>query len=203
RHSVGEFLEREMMKENLPCQLVRGRSCLDQPEIVRAIHLMRLLYNTKDQLSLEQFVAEEVDEVTFARIKALQHEEALSDFRTALDRFRKYDWVPEQERRQVERVIGLITNLMVFKAGGGKRRLSDLFAEILNSLGNQEVLTLAKHAEDLTDPIFYNRMPDAARALAETESVQRPIVVWAHDRELGHLGAEMLKRALGVDALTL
>src|SRR5262249_53704979 len=42
-----------------------------------------------------------------------------------------------------------------------------------------------------------------ARALAETESVQRPIVVWAHDRELGHLGAEMLKRALGVDALTL
>jgi DNA helicase II / ATP-dependent DNA helicase PcrA len=203
RHSVGEFLEREMMKANMPCQLVRGRSCLDQPEIVRAIHLLRLLYNTKDQLSLEQFIAEEVDEVTFTRLKTLQREEGIADFRLALDRFHKCTRMPEQERRQIERAIGLISNLMAFKASGRNRRLSDLFAEILSSLKSQEVLTLDRSAEKLTDPIFYIRMPDAARALSEAQAAQRPVVISANNSQIQFIAIEILKRALGITPLTL
>jgi DNA helicase II / ATP-dependent DNA helicase PcrA len=202
RHSVGEFLEREMMKANMPCQLVRGRSCLDQQEIVRAIHLLRLLYNTKDQMSLEQFIAEEVDEVTFTRLKTLQREEKISDFRAALDRFHKCGRMPEQERRQIERAIGLISNLMAFKANGSQKRLSDLFTEILNSLSNQEILLLDKNADKLTDPIFYSRMPDAARALSESQSSQRPVLISSASSQLHFLAIDMLKRALGIPAQT-
>lgn len=43
RHSVGEYLEQEMMKAKIPCQLVKGKSCFDQPEIVRTLNLLRLL----------------------------------------------------------------------------------------------------------------------------------------------------------------
>ncbi|MEW6730445.1 MAG: UvrD-helicase domain-containing protein [Acidobacteriota bacterium] len=203
RHSVGEFLEREMMKANLPCQLVRGRSCFDQPEIVRTMHLLRVLYNPKDQISLEEFVAKEVDEMTYLRLKALQREEALSDFRTALDRFRKRSWVPEQERRQIERVIGLISNLMSFKANAQGKRLSDLFAEILNSLSDQEVLTLSAYADKLTDPIFYSNLRKAAQALYEARTTHRPVLLSITDQHLRFLAIEMLKRALGITVYSM
>jgi DNA polymerase III epsilon subunit family exonuclease len=196
RHSVGEFLERELMKADLPCQLVRGRSCFDRPEIVRAIHLLRVLHNPKDQFSLEEFIAREVDEVTLARLKTLQREEGISEFRVMLDRFRKRSWVPEQERRQIERLIGLISNLISFK--NSAHRLTDLFAEILNSLSHQEVLTLAGHAEHLTDAIFYHRMRDAAKAIVEARNAQRTVLLSASHPALAHIGIEILKRALGI-----
>lgn len=199
RHSVGEFLEREFMKADLPCQLVKGRSCFDQREIVRAMSLLRVLYNPKDQFSLEDFVSKEVDEVTSTRLKAFQQEEHLPDFRISLDRFRKSSRIPEQERRQIDRIIGLISNLISIKDTPGKR-LSDLFADILNSLSNQEVLTLASQADNLTDPISYQRIRDAARAIFEARSFSYPILVAASNSQLNFLAVEMLKRALGITA---
>lgn len=198
RHSVGEFLEHEFMKFDLPCQLVRGRSSFDQPEIIRALSLMKVLHNPKDQYSLEEFVAREVDEVTYTRLKTFQREETLTDFRLALDRFRKRSWIPEQERRQIERIIGIISNLLSFKEMPGKR-LSELFAEIINSLSNQEILTLMAHIEQLTDPIFYNRMREAARTLFEARNIQRPVLVAATNTQINFIAIEMLKRSLGLN----
>jgi len=198
RHSVGEFLEREFMKADLPCQLVKGRSCFDQPEIMRAMSLLRVLYNPKDQFSLESFISKEVDEVTSTRLKAFQQEERL-DFRISLDRFRKSTRIPEQERRQIDRIIGIISNLISIKDTPGKR-LSDLFADILNSLGNQEVMTLAKHIDNLTDPIFYNRMRDGARVIFEARTFSVPVLVSTSNPQLNFLAVEMLKRGLGIIA---
>lgn len=199
RHSVGEFLEREFMKADLPCQLVKGRSCFDQPEIMRAMSLLRVLYNPKDQFSLESFVSKEVDEVTSTRLKAFQQEEKLPDFRASLDRFRKSTRIPEQERRQIDRIIGMISNLMSIKNTPGKR-LSELFADILNSLGNQEVMTLSKHIENLSDPVFYNRMRDAARTIYEARIFSAPILISTSNPQLNFLAVEMLKRGLGIIA---
>ncbi|MBI4852881.1 MAG: UvrD-helicase domain-containing protein [Acidobacteria bacterium] len=198
RHSVGEFLEREFMKADLPCQLVKGRSCFDQLEIMRAMSLLRVLYNPKDQFSLESFVSKEVDEVTSTRLKAFQQEERL-DFRISLDRFRKSSRIPEQERRQIDRIIGLISNLISIKNTPGKR-LSDLFADILNSLGNQEVMTLSKQVENLSDPITYNRMRDGARTVYEARIFSAPILVSTSNPQLNFLALEMLKRGLGITA---
>lgn len=199
RHSVGEFLEREFMKADLPCQLVKGRSCFDQPEIVRAMSLLRVLYNPKDQFSLENFVSKEVDEVTSTRLKAFQQDERLPDFRITLDRFRKSARIPDQERRQIDRIIGLISNLMSIKNTPGKR-LSDLFADILNSLGKQEVMTLAKYSDNLSDPISYNRMRDAARTVYEARIFSTPVLVSTSNAQLNFLAVEMLKKALGITA---
>lgn len=199
RHSVGEFLEREFMKADLACQLVKGRSCFDQLEIVRAMSLLRVLYNPKDQFSLENFVCREVDEVTSTRLKAFQLEEHLADFRISLDRFRKSTRIPDQERRQIDRIIGLISNLMSIKDIPGKR-LSDLFADILSSLSNQEVLTLTRLVDQLTDPITYNRMRDAGRAVYQARAFAQVVLVASSNSQLNFLAIEMLKRSLGINA---
>lgn len=202
RHALGEFLERELMKADLPCQLVRGKSCFDQPEIVRTLHLLRVLHNPKDQYSLEEFVAHEVDEVTYTRLKTFQREEDLPDFRITLDRFRKRNRIPEQERKQIEQIIGRISNLMAFKDNGNKR-LSDLFAEILNSLTNQEILNLKNRVEKLTDPLFYQRMREVTKIVYDAREKDRPVLISASDERINFLGREILKRGLGITAITI
>lgn len=201
RHSVGEYLEREMMKQDMPCQLVRGKSVFDQPEIVRTINLLRILYNSRDSLALEDFVASEVDEVTFSRLKTIQTEESL-DFRQSLDRFIKSSWIPEQERSQISRCVALITDLFHYK-DSQDRRLSDLFAEIISSLSRKQAASLAKHIDSLTDPLFYDQMAQAARAFAEAVSSCTPVIIATPDERVSLLAIEMLHRVSGVRARSL
>lgn len=201
RHSVGEYLEREMMKENMPCQLVRGRSVFDQPVIMRTINLLRLLYNSRDTLALEDFIESEVDEVTFSRLKNIQAEERL-DLRQALDRFIKSNWIPEQERLQISRCIALITDLLHYKESP-ERRLSDLFAEITNALRHTQDTSLARHIDSLTDPASYDQMLQSARIFAEAVSKSIPVVVATPDKRVSMLAIEMLQRISGIKARTL
>lgn len=201
RHSVGEYLEHEMMKENMPCQLVRGRSVFDQPEIVRAINLLRILYNSKDSLALEDFINSEVDEVTSSRLKTIQAEESL-EFRQALDRFVKSSWIPEQERLQISRCIALITDLFHYK-DSPERRLSDLVAEIISSLRHSQHTSLARHTDSLTDPVFYDHMLQSARIFAEAVSSSTPVVIATPDQRVSMLAIEMLHRISGIHASTL
>jgi|GEM_PF-853890 len=196
RHSIGENLEREFMKAGVPCQLVRGRSILDHDEISRAIMLLRIIHNPKDQVTLSNFIEKMVDESTFARIEEFQRREKLPSFRTALDGFRRWKAVPEQERKAVNRVIGMISNLSAFKEESKDRRLSTLLAQVLAYLATNELSALLSEVNNLTDPYSCSGVYEAAQKLKWASVTAAPILIVGANEHLRFLASQLVQRAI-------
>ena len=193
RHSVGENLEQEFMKVGIPCQLVRGKSILENDEIARALLLLRLIYNPDDQLTLERFVKLEVDDLSFAQLKEIQSQQTVS-FKSALAQFIKLESIAEQSRAKVVQIIGNIKNMIDLKRAASDRRLSSLLSEIMGCISGSRLSALTAIAEDIKDPLEINGIARAARLVADAISAGNPVLVIGNNEPLRFVIAVLLSQ---------
>ncbi|MBN2170275.1 MAG: UvrD-helicase domain-containing protein [Candidatus Krumholzibacteriota bacterium] len=70
KHSIGEYLETRLMGERIPVELVAGRALLEQGRIRQVVAFLRLLRNGNDEEALEQLLAAQLDEGSWALLRA-------------------------------------------------------------------------------------------------------------------------------------
>ena len=201
RHSIGENLEQEFMKIGIPCQLVRGKSILENDEIERALLLLRLVYNPDDQLTLERFVKRELDDVAFAKLKEIQSQHEQTSFKSALAQFRKLDEVPEQSRAKANQIIGNIKNMIDLKDAAVDRRLSSLMSEIMGCISGSRLSALTAVADQLRDPMEIPGMHEAAKVLSSAVSAGWRILVVGENEALRFVIAELFSNVFSTDCI--
>ncbi|HZS45905.1 MAG TPA: UvrD-helicase domain-containing protein [Blastocatellia bacterium] len=177
RHSIGENLEQEFMKANIPCQLVRGESILGHEEIEKAMLLLRLICNPDDQITLEKFVRREMGDLAFTQLKEMQALQTDLDFKAALVGFGKLDSVSQQDRLRANRIISNIRNLIDFTNVSTDQCFSGLVAEIISCVSEWKLSLLQNVAEDISDPMGYPGIIDAAQSFRDAVRNQSRILV--------------------------
>jgi DNA polymerase III epsilon subunit family exonuclease len=203
RHTLGSQLEQLLMKAQIPCQLVRGRSLLDHTKIQRALALLQVLHNSKDRYHLQKFIDQEVGQEISTRIKKFQLEDNSSDFLATLTKFSRSREIPETEREKVSQTIALVNNFLYLPKNQPQLRFSQLFDQILNSLRDQNTTGLLNYLDQLSDPRDFPDITAAAKQLYEAQQHKRPVLVLAQIPAWEFVAQQILHRALAVKTISL
>jgi DNA helicase II / ATP-dependent DNA helicase PcrA len=203
RHSLGNQLQQLLMEDEIPCQLVRGKSLLDNPVIKRTLALLQILHNSKDRYHLQKFVEQEVGPEITTRIKKFQQEDHAADFLSTLTQFSRRRETPEIEREKVAQTIALVKNFLYLPKNQPRLRLSQLFDQIMDSFHTAQTVGLTNQLEQLSDPMEFAELVAAADHLYHAQQTFRPILVLAQSADWEFVAQRILQRLLAVETTAL
>ncbi|MCZ6918519.1 MAG: UvrD-helicase domain-containing protein [Gemmatimonadetes bacterium] len=75
RHRVGEFLERWLVRNGVPCRLARGKSLTDDPVIKYVVASLRLVSAPNDAIAVEVFADQVLPDALIAQVRAMAVED--------------------------------------------------------------------------------------------------------------------------------
>jgi DNA helicase II / ATP-dependent DNA helicase PcrA len=195
RHDLAPLVESTLLKRGVPCQVVRSASLFDVARVRRLIALMRALVNPGDDLALQAFLADMLDEPTRLRVEAFARHRAIS-LRAALwARVQSAD-ADRLERRELSRVTGALSTGKTLAESDSARTLTEwvraMDAYLASAPSGAPALVVA-------DPLSIAPLEVAARWL-ERLAVRRGALIVAAGNPLWERAAvALLGETLGAE----
>ncbi len=154
-HAIGEKLEAKLLSSRIPCQLVKRQGVFDQQDVRKIVLLLKLLQNSEDDVSLEQFFEMELNnDVIFEQIKPFKSKNRT--FKQTLYHVMRYATLSGMSRGQFCRTVtacfGLISNLISYLENNSGAKLEDLINTICNLTQADHSLTIHGKVRELRDP---------------------------------------------------
>ncbi len=172
KHTIGHYIERELVRAGIPCRLARGQALLDDDVVAYVISSLRLIRAPDDPLALEAFAHRVLPKQMLEQVRTTAGLDA--DLLASLRVFARQNSRGDPDTRKAWRFIYHVENLAAL--GRTHDGLRPLVEELLaQRVGRYRNPLEERHAE-LTDPALY---PGAA-ALAERLSAasERGATVW-------------------------
>ncbi len=174
QHRVGEFLERQLIGNNIPCRLPKGRALMDDPVIKYVIASARLMsLPDDDPIALEAFAELVLPRHQLEQVRALPAPEP----DTLLARLRQFATQQPKSHPDTKKAWRFIFHVENLKAlFHSQDSLGGLVEELLSQRVGGYRNPLEERAEELTDPAEYPGAVELGQRLRQT--MARNARVW-------------------------
>lgn len=198
-HAIGEKLEAKLLSAEIPCQLIKRQGVFDQEDVRKIILLLKLLQNSEDDVTLEQFFELELNNnLIFEQIKPFKSKNRT--FKQTLQRVMYRESLSGISRGQfckiVQTCFGLISNLISYVENNPQGTLEDLINRICNLTQSGHSATIHSKVHELRDPCGIQGIPEAVEKIRAAIEQGGQIYVTGTNPDLTNLCHSLLSHAI-------
>ncbi len=174
RHVIGKQIEKELLKERIPCRMASGKSLLGHPAVKNILAYLRFALNPGDKYAFRSIFEINLEQPTFIKTDHLAYKLG-NNFRMAVTKAMLLPDFSVYEIQQIKAILGKISNVL---SDSRQLSLHQLLIKILNGLKQDDIFYLRDNISSLSDPL--NDYKENSSAISELEkSIQQnlPIVI--------------------------
>ncbi|MBX7222429.1 MAG: UvrD-helicase domain-containing protein [Blastocatellia bacterium] len=201
-HRIGELIETVLLGYGVPCQVVRGGSLFDTPRVRQILALLRVQLNPQDEISLRQLLKENLDDLVLHKIEEFSLRARCSLRRALWEKMRAGDGT-HVERRQISRIVGLLTTAKAIAENNPRLSLRNWVEQLNLYVTDTEWELPDGDLCQISDPLASGTLETAARWLERLAVRGGRLILTAAQPAVATAAALLLGRMLAGETFTV